>query len=200
MKPITLLIPVAMLTLVGAGTAMQAQDVRYGLQVHGNLPMGDLKNAADSKVGFGGGAHMTIDFGDGHSLRPRLDYVVYPENKAFTDAAFGSSAYGKSKVSDASLGFDYIYDFGGKDGGFYLTAGLAWHRWKAQYDYAVKVGNITVSDSSSSTSSKVGAAAGAGFNFNPTFGVEARYVATKFQQGTADRTAGAVQVAALYRF
>ena len=25
---------------------------------------------------------------------------------------------GKYKVSDASLGMDYIYDFGGKDGGF----------------------------------------------------------------------------------
>lgn len=189
MKPSSVLISGALLALLGSGTTLQAQDVRYGLQVHGNIPMGDLKDAADSKVGFGGGAHMTIDLGDGHMLRPRLDYVVYPENKAF-----GSSANGRSKVSDASLGLDYIYDFGGKDGGFYLTAGLAWHRWKAEYDYA------NVSYSSTSTSSKVGAAAGAGFNFNPSFGVEARYVATKFQQGDADRTAGAVQVAALYRF
>lgn len=194
MKPFSLLISCALLASFGSA-ALQAQDVRYGLQIHGNLPMGDLKEAADSKAGFGGGAHMTIDFGDGHVLRPRLDYVVYPENNAF-----GGSAYGRSKVNDASLGVDYIYDFGGKDGGFYVTAGLAWHRWKAEYDIPVPVGNVTVSVSSSSTSSKVGAAAGAGFNFNPSFGVEARYVATKFQQGTADRTAGAVQVAALYRF
>jgi len=200
MKSSSVLISGALLALFGSASALQAQDVRYGLQVHGNIPMGDLKDAADSQVGFGGGAHMTIDFGDGHRLRPRLDYVVYPENKAFADAGFGSSAYGKSKVSDASLGLDYIYDFGGKDGGFYLTAGLAWHRWKAEYDYAVKVGDVITSDSSSSTSSKAGAAAGAGFNFNPSFGVEARYVATKFQQGSEDRTAGAVQVAALYRF
>ncbi len=200
MKPSSVLISSALLALLGSTTALIAQDVRYGLQVHGNVPMGDLKDAADSKAGFGGGAHMTIDFGEGHMLRPRLDYVVYPENKAFADVAFGSSASGKSKVSDASLGLDYIYDFGGKDGGFYLTAGLAWHRWKAEYDYAVKIGNVTVSDSSSSTSSKVGGAAGAGFNFNPSFGVEARYVATKFKQGAMDRTAGAVQVAALYRF
>lgn len=193
MKPSTVLISVALLTL--SAPVIQAQEVRYGLQVHGNIPMGDLRDAADSKVGFGGGGHMTIDFGEGHMLRPRLDYVVYPENKAF-----GGSASVKSKVSDASLGLDYIYDFGGKDGGFYLTAGLAWHRWKAEYDYAIPVGNIVVSSSDSSTSSKLGAAAGAGFNFNPSFGVEARYVATKFQQGSEDRTAGSVQVAALYRF
>ncbi len=195
MKPFPVLISGALLALLGSTTGLQAQDVRYGLQVHGNLPMGDLKEAADSKAGFGGGAHMTIDFGEGHLLRPRLDYVVYPENKAF-----GSSANASSKVSDASLGFDYIYDFGGKDGGFYLTAGLAWHRWKAEYDFAVPGGGITVSGRSTSTSNKVGAAAGAGFNFNPSFGVEARYVATKFKQGDEDRTAGSVQVAALYRF
>ncbi len=195
MRPFNVRFSRVLLVLVGSVAVLQAQDVRYGLQAHGNLPMGDLKEAADSKAGFGGGAHMTIDFGDGHMLRPRLDYVVYPENKAF-----GGAASVKSKVNDASLGLDYIYDFGGKDGGFYLTAGLAWHRWKAEYDYAVLVGGITVSNRTSSTSSKAGAAAGAGFNFNPSFGVEARYVATKFQQGTADRTAGAVQVAALYRF
>ncbi|MBL0312400.1 MAG: outer membrane beta-barrel protein [Holophagaceae bacterium] len=195
MKPFPVLFSGALLALLGSTTGLQAQDVRYGLQVHGNLPMGDLKEAADSKAGFGGGAHMTIDFGEGHLLRPRLDYVVYPENKAF-----GSSANASSKVSDASLGFDYIYDFGGKDGGFYLTAGLAWHRWKAEYDFAVPGGGITVSGRSTSTSNKAGAAAGAGFNFNPSFGVEARYVATKFKQGDEDRTAGAVQVAALYRF
>lgn len=196
MKSTTLLISGAVLALAGSAPALQAQDVRYGLQIHGNVPMGDLKDAADSQVGFGGGAHMTIDFGDGHVLRPRLDYVVYPENEAFTDVAPGNSAYGKSKVSDASLGVDYIYDFGGKDGGFYLIAGLAWHRWKAEYE----VGSNLVSLKFSTTSSKLGVAAGAGFNFNPSFGVEARYVATKFQQGTEDRTAGAVQVAALYRF
>lgn len=191
MKPSFVLISGALLALVGSAAALQAQDVRYGLQVHGNIPLGDLKDAADSKVGFGGGGHMTIDLGDGHMLRPRLDYVVYPENKAFVGPIRGS------KVSDASLGLDYIYDFGGKDGDFYLTAGLALHRWRAEYDYLVN-GNVTVR--STSTSNKVGVAVGAGFNFNPSFGVEARYVATKFQQGSTDRTADALQVAALYRF
>lgn len=196
MKPSSLLFSGVLLVLAGAAAPLQAQEVRYGLQIHGNVPMGDLKGAADSKVGFGGGGHMTIDFGEGHLLRPRLDYVVYPENKAF-----GGSASVKSKVSDASLGLDYIYDFGGKDGGFYLTAGLAWHRWKAEYDYAVPAdGGSVVSSTDSSTSSKIGVAAGAGFNFNTSFSVEARYVATKFLQGSEDRTAGAMQVAALYRF
>ena len=173
----------AALALAGSWAPLQGQDVRYGLQIHGNLPSGDLKTATDSKVGVGGGAHMTIDFGDGHVLRPRLDYVVYPENKNLS-ANF--------KAKDASLGLDYFYDFGGKDGGFYLTGGVAWHRWA--------VDSATLSGTASSTSSKVGAAAGAGFNFNPDFGVEARYVATKFGQGTVDKNAGAVQVTALYRF
>ncbi len=200
MKSASFLTLGALLALSASVSPARAQDVRFGLQLHGNLPLGDLKEATNSKVGIGGGGHMTIDLGDGHILRPRLDYVVYPENSSFADLSFGSSATGKYKVSDASLGMDYIYDFGGKDGGFYLTAGLAWHRWKAEYDYSVKIGSVTTSGTSSSTSSKAGVAAGAGFNFNPSFGVEARYVATKFAQGNSDRTAGAVQVAALYRF
>lgn len=193
MKPSIVLMSGVLLAYLGSGSVLQAQDVRYGLQVHGNLPMGDLKEATDSKVGFGGGAHMTIDFGDGHILRPRLDYVLYPE---FTNLAAST----KFKAKDMSLGLDYIYDFGGKDGGFYLTGGVAWHRWTVDYNYAVLAGPIITSGTLSSTTSKAGVAAGAGFNFNPSFGVEARYVATKFKQGTEDRTAGAVQVAALYRF
>ncbi len=200
MKPVSSLTLGALLALAASLTPLGAQDVRFGLQLHGNLPMGDLKVATDSKPGIGGGAHMTIDLGDGHMLRPRLDYVVYPENSSFADLSLGASATGKNKVSDASLGMDYVYDFGGKEGGFYLTAGLAWHRWKAEYDYSVKVGAVTLSGTSNSTSSKVGFAAGAGFNFNPSFGVEARYVATKFAQGNEDRTAGSIQLAALYRF
>lgn len=198
MKTPSVLIPGALLVLLGSTATLQAQDVRYGLQVHGDIPSGDLKDAADNKAGFGGGAHMTVDLGDGHRLRPRLDYVAYPEPKDV--ASLGYSPNAKSKVTDASLGLDYIYDFGGKEGGFYLTAGLALHRFKAEYSYPVQIGNITGSETATSTSSKVGAAAGAGFNFNPNFAVEARYVATKFQQGSEDRTAGAVQVSALYRF
>lgn len=188
------------LTLAGSWAPLHGQDVRYGLQIHGNMPSGDLKEASDSKVGIGGGAHMTIDFGDGHVLRPRLDYVVYPENQSFSQVVSNASATGKFHAKDASLGLDYFYDFGGKDGGFYLTAGVAWHHWLTDYDYSYTVNSVPVSGTSSTNSNKAGAAAGAGFNFNPEFGVEARYVATKFRQGTTDKNAGALQLTALYRF
>ena len=205
MKLSSALISGAMLAILGPATALQAQEVRYGVQIQWNIPMDDLKTFVDNRAGFGGGAHATIDFGGGNVLRPRLDYVVYPENANFLQPVFGAGATGKAKASHAALGIEYIYNFSGKaDEGFYVSAGIGWHRWKADYDYVVKTGQVTVSNNATATSDRVGFSGGLGYNFNRNIGLEVRYLATKFEQGngkqTVELTAGQVQVAALYRF
>ena len=205
MKLSSILISGAMLALLGPTTALQAQEVRYGVQVQWNIPMDDLKTFVDNRAGFGGGVHMTSDFGGGHVLRPRLDYVVYPENVNFLQPIFGANASGKAKASFFSAGLEYLYNFSGKaDYGFYVSAGIAWHRWKANYDYVVKTGIGTVYNDATFTSDKAGWSGGLGYNFNRNIGLEVRYVATQFDMdnGTAkaNMTAGQVQVAGLYRF
>lgn len=190
-----------MIPLIMLATPLCAQDVRFGVQVHANLPSADLKDAADSKAGAGGGFHMTWDLGGGSVIRPRVDYVAYPENKNFPDYSLSATANGKSKLDNLSAGADYLYFFEGKDTGFYVTGGLSWNRWKFDYDYTYKIGNVTVSGSSSQTANKVGGAAGVGYNLNRNLGFEARYTASKFKNaGGGDVNAAAVQLSASYRF
>jgi hypothetical protein len=181
-----------------SGAGLSAQDVRFGVQAHGNAPLGDLKDAVDSKPGFGAGVHLTWNLGGGHAIRPRLDYIFFPENGAYAADGYGVSASGKYKVSDLAVGVDYLYFIEGKDEGLYLTAGLGLNRWKVDYDYSVRIGNVTTSGSESDSTNKAGFAVGAGYNFNRSFGAEIRYTTTKF--GKDEGSANAIQAGVTFRF
>ncbi len=163
-----------------AFTGLQAQDVRFGVQASLNQPQSDLKEAVDSKLGFGIGAHALVDFGSGHALRPRLDYLWYPEYKP----APGVS----NKVSNLSVGADYLYFVEGKAEGVYFTGGLALNRWKAETSLLGFTG--------SETTTKLGLAAGVGYQFNKAVGAEVRYL--KGKAGEADFDS--IQVGASFRF
>ncbi|MBK8726165.1 MAG: porin family protein [Holophagaceae bacterium] len=180
------------------GAGLSAQDVRFGVQASGNAPLGDLKDAVDSKPGLGAGAHLTWNLGGGHVIRPRFDYLFFPENGAYAADGYGVSANGKYKVSDLSVGVDYLYFLEGKDEGLYLTAGLGLHRWTVDYDYTVRIGNVTSSGSESDSTNKAGFAVGAGYNFNRSFGAEVRFTTTKF--GKNEGSANALQAGVTFRF
>lgn len=168
----------------------RAEEPRFGLQLHANLPTGDLKEAVDNKPGAGLGAHVTFDLGAGHVLRPRFDAVFYPE---------GTVNGFKTKASDLSLGADYLYFPGGKPDGLYLTAGLGLHRWSV--DTTTPVLGPLPATSGSQTSYRFGYAAGLGYNFNRTVGAELRFVSSHYANHTAwDPTAKALQVGLTYRF
>lgn len=150
---------IATLTLLTAAVSLQAEAPRYGVQGLANIPLGDLKTYVDSKPGPGLGIHGTFDMGDGHMLRPRLDYSVYPE-ASFTTV--------KQNASTLSLGGDYLYFIAGKPEGLYLTAGLAAVRWSFEHkDASLDVTTHTT---------KVGVAAGVGYQWNATLGTEARWL------------------------
>jgi hypothetical protein len=161
----------------------RAEDPRFGVQVHGNIPTGDLKTAVDSKLGVGGGAHATFDLGDGHMIRPRIDYTFFPEATVSTI---------RNKVNDLSLGADYLYFLEGKPTGVYLTGGLSLNHWKV--DASSSLGSF------SGSSNKLGVAAGAGFNFNRTFGAELRFITSKYGSGSTDVTANVIQAGVTLRF
>lgn len=174
----------SLLVAAAAFTSAQAQELRYGVQAHVSLPLGDLKDVVDNKPGIGGGVHMTVDFGQGHVLRPRLDYLAFPNATISTV---------RNKVNELSLGVDYLYMMEGNTG-FYLTGGLAANRWSVQTD-------VSGLDSFSSNTTKLGYALGAGYAFNENLGLEARFTATKFDtRAVSDQNANALQLVASYRF
>lgn len=179
------------LTLIAAALvapALCAQEgPRFGLQAGLNIPQSDLKDAVDSKLGFNIGAHGTFDLRGGHMIRPRLDYIWFPEYSA---NAGGASA--NAKFSSLSLGADYLYFVEGKPQGFYVTAGAAAMQWKME----VSASFLGYSASASETTTKLGLAAGVGYQFNKTVGAEVRYLKSKAWEGDLDM----IQAGATFRF
>ena len=170
----------ALATLVTATMSLQAEAPRYGVQGLVNLPLGDLKTYVDSKPGPGVGIHGTFDLSDGHMVRPRLDYSIYPE---------ASFATVKQTASNLSLGGDYLYFIAGKPEGFYFTGGLAAVRWSFEHkDPPAKV---------TSTTTKFGVAAGLGYQWNATVGTEVRWMNSKVASGFK---ANALQAGVTIRF
>ena len=168
------------LTILAAALSLQAEAPRYGVQGLVNIPLGDLKTYVDSKSGPGVGIHGTFDLGDGHLLRPRLDYSVFPE---------ASFATVKQTASSLSLGMDYLYFIAGKPEGLYVTGGLSAVRWSFEHKDALsKV---------SSDTTKFGLAAGVGFQWNATVGTEARFLHSRVSSGFQ---ADALQAGVTIRF
>jgi len=172
--------PLILILLVATSAALQAEAPRYGVQGLVNIPLGDLKDFVDSKPGPGVGIHGTFDLSDGHMLRPRVDFSVFPE---------ASFATVKQTATSLSLGGDYLYFIAGKPEGLYLTAGLAVVRWS----FETKVGTAkTTSDTT-----KFGLAAGVGYQWNATVGTEGRFVHSSVAPGFK---ADALQAGVTIRF
>jgi len=168
------------LTILAAALSLQAEAPRYGVQGLVNIPLGDLKTYVDSKPGPGIGVHGTFDLGDGHMLRPRLDYSVFPE---------ASFATVKQTASSLSLGMDYLYFIAGKPEGLYLTGGLSAMRWSFEHKDALsKVSTDTT---------KFGLAAGVGYQWNATVGTEARFLRSRV---SSEFQANALQAGVTVRF
>lgn len=143
-----------------------AQDTHFGLQGGIILPQGDFKDVVDSKIGFGIGVHVAIDFKGGHVLRPRLDYTTTQG----TLSELGLSI--DNKVTVTTLGADYNYFVSGKaTEGFYLIAGLGYANTKLASSFQGL--------SASKTEGAFAMAFGAGYQFTPNLGSALRYTTTR---------------------
>ena len=168
------------LAILAVAMSLQAEAPRYGVQGLVNIPLGDLKEYVDSKPGPGFGVHGTFDLGDGHMLRPRLDYSLFPE------ASFATI---KQTATSLSLGGDYLYFIARKPEGLYLTTGLAVVRWSLQQKDVPGVPDTT------HNTTKFGVAAGLGYQWNATVGTEARWLHSSLSSGfKADAVQGGVTV------
>ena len=166
--------------LAAAGVSLREYAPRFGVQVVVIGPMGYLTTYVDSKPGPGIGVHGTFDLGDGHMVRPRLDYSIYPE---------ASFATVKQTASYLSLGGDYLFFIAGKPEGLYLTAGLSAIRWS--FEHKDPISNV------SSNTTKAGLAFGVGYQWNATVGTEARWLHSQVASGF---TADALQAGITIRF
>ncbi len=172
--------------LAAAALSLQAEPPRYGVQALVNVPLGDLKTYVDNNPGIGIGVQGTFDLGDGHMLRPRLDYSFYQQ------ATFASI---KQNVSYLSLGGDYLYFLAGRPEGLYLTAGLSAMRWSFQYQDSGT--NLT------SDTTKVGVAAGAGYQWDYNIGTEIRWLHSSLAShfpADSHFQADSLQAAVTFRF
>jgi len=160
--------------------SLKAESPRYGVQGLVNIPLGDLKTYLDNNLGIGIGVHGTFDLGNGHMLRPRLDYILYQQ---------ASMATVKQNASYLSLGGDYLYFITGKPEGYYLTAGLSAMRWSFQHqDPTTNLTNDTT---------KLGVAAGLGYLWDYNIGTEARWLHSSVSNHFR---ADSLQAAVTFRF
>ncbi len=157
----------SLLALALATSAVMAQDVKLGVQAQANLPMGDLKDAVDSKVGVGVGVHAQFSLGSGMAVRARGDFNTWSETDVLTVT---------NKVSNLTLGGDFLYFVEGKDtSGVYFLGGLSAVRWS----YEVKLAGVK----HNYDSTHLGLSVGLGYQWNRTFGTEARFVHSSLGSG-----------------
>ena len=163
--------------LCAAALPALAEAPRFGLHAGLAAPQSDLKDMVDSRVGLFLGGHVLFDLGQGLQLRPRVEYLAFPE------------AYDRQTVTGWSVGADALYYLKGHTRqGVYLAAGLGLMAWKAEVDTPLGTG--------SETTHKLAVNAGAGYQFNNLFGLEGRYVVSKIW----DDDAGMFQAVATFRF
>jgi hypothetical protein len=143
-----------------SGAALQATDLIIGLQASIMAPMGDLSAFTGTSTGFGAGAHLLLDLGGGHTLRPRLDFGSFP----------GKPGY--YKFQQFSGGADYVY-FTEKRAteGFYLAAGVG---------MASNLYDTNFQPAYSRSYSNPYLALGAGYQINAAWGLEVRYQTSRF--------------------
>lgn len=159
----------AVIALSGIGAS--AQEIQYGVQAGVNLPLSDLDKQVDGHPGFTVGGHAGLYYGNGHELRPWVDFTYYNGS----NLGFGGA---KNTVSGFGAGADYLYYLQTRPQGIYATGGLGLRNWTVNPDAGA-----------STTKTSFSLAVGAGYRFNRSVSGEVRYLLGKFQspngQGSA---------------
>ncbi len=165
-----------------AAAPLAAQDAHFGIQAGVNFPQSDLKEFIDNKLGITVGAHVAVDLGSGHVIRPRLDYAFYSasvSNPLFTD---------DRKAKTLFVGADYLYFPAQRMEGFYATAGIG-----AQN---TKVEDFTGSDSKTAFAWAVGG----GWQITDAVGAELRYTSSHPDFGNGSFKSDALNLGVTFKF
>lgn len=164
-----------------AGPMACAAEAAFGLQAEVVGPLGDLKTFTSSTTGFGAGLHALLDFGNGQTLRPRMDYASFPGKSGFY------------RLEQVCVGADYVYFTESRTTqGVYLVAGAG----------VVSNGYIT-NFQPTYTRSYTGpyGALGIGYQFNQALGLEVRYLSSRFTDDAGvTSSVNSIAAGATFRF
>lgn len=142
---------------------MVAAEAAFGAQAHLAKPMGTFSNGGhlDNRIGLGLGIQVPVDFGAGHVLRPRLDFMSFSRNS-------GDIRY---KTDSVLLLADYNYYVAEERDGAYLIAGIGLH--STRLDATKPVGPLKANGRMTTTGFAYNV--GLGYAFNRNVAMELRY-------------------------
>lgn len=187
----------------------QAPAPAFGFQTSLLIPQGNLGKGSflDDRIGAGLGVHLDLTLGAKHSLRPRLDLLLFQEHTWSTTYTYGAdSAFAENRFAfrGLSLGVDYLYWTRGRGKGLHLLGGLALARW----DSRIRERHVPVGGSGLATARydqeeatlRPAFSAGFGYQFNTSWGLEARYSTSRWSSSLAKLNADIASLGVTYRF
>jgi hypothetical protein len=150
--------------------------------------MADLDQDLNGKVGGGGSFQIPIETSDHTIVRPRVDLDVFP---VYEHDRPNSTYRDRVDLGSAGIGVDFLYAFSGRnDQGVYGLGGIGAQRWvqthssRDTHDHDYWQNDDTVRNRFTPW-----LALGVGYQFNPTLGMEARAVGSKYN-AILDNTSG----------
>jgi hypothetical protein len=121
-----------------AGQA-HTEDLRLGVEALVSSPSADLKKVTNKE---GLGVAFTLDWhlSGSHVLRPRLEFLFYPQQTvastyglpSIPEAPVYYSSVSKRSMDQAGIGIDYLYYLSGRPVGWHLHAGAVLLRYTAK--------------------------------------------------------------------
>ena len=203
----------ALIALGILSVSSKAADLRFGLSATVSKPGGDIGNDAhlDGKLGYGLGASLQVDLGEGWAITPRVDYTTAKRSRYWGKSFAGVDFVGSSemKADTYLLGADASYHFRGvTQDGFYALAGLGYASTRLKNSGyasatagAITLGRAAAMFDESETKGSVYAAIGMGYDFTRHLGAQLRYVAlTKYKGAGEELTGPSLNASFIVRF
>ncbi len=147
-----------------AAAPLAAAEASFGGQINLAKPVGTFSDSGhlDGRMGFGLGIQVPVDFGAGHVLRPRLDYLAFSRGG-------GNDRY---KSDSLVVMADYTYFVAQEAEGGYLIGGLGFH--STRLDVGKRFGPTQAS--AKSTRTGLAYAVGLGYAFNRNVTAEVKFL------------------------
>jgi opacity protein-like surface antigen len=191
-------LPLLLLPLLGA-LPVQAMEMAFGLQGNVAMPIGSFgdTNHLDRRAGFGLGVQAPMDFGDGHVLRPRLDYLSMRRN---SDDIF-------YRTDSWLFMAEYNGHLSGYKEGVFLIGGLGLHHTRRDASRPLNGASSVCQDATTGLAYDLGV----GYAFNRNLALDVKYLGLSMGEMTYSKvgrtalyetafSAGTVMVSLGYTF
>ncbi len=184
----------AAMVLALPALSMQAQGFTWGLQVGGSASQGQLATVVGSAKAPTFGAHLFIPMDENQAIRPRIELAKFSGSWDELDASNRSLGRptATTSVRTGFFGADYLVAVSGDaKQGFYVLGTLGFQYTDYEVDQPhYNNPNLTAVIAPGGTygihQQSLAYGAGFGYQFTETWGIEARYVASKMKYYAAN--------------